>query len=102
MLLAAISIAGLLSMHGLDPAVATVDQVHSTHAAGTDTGINHDAIGLCVFVAAVATIGLASIRRLQHSTRTAYSFLRRRPLIRTGPPAPSGQPLLYRLCVLRP
>lgn len=63
--LAAVSVVGVLSMHGLDPVVASVDQSHSGHESDTETGVHdHAAIGLCVFVAAVATLGLVAIKRL--------------------------------------
>jgi hypothetical protein len=100
--LAAVSVAGLLSMHGFDPVVATVDQAHSSHAADTETGIDdHGAIGLCVFVAAVATLGLAAIKRLQGKETLTSLVYRPRQFTPTQPIMTSGPPLLFRLCVLR-
>ncbi len=98
--LAAVSVVGVLSMHGLDPVVATVDQSHSDHGSDSETGVDaHGAIGLCVFVAAVATLGLAtSPRRVETLASIAYRlgrFTRSQTSMRSGPPLP------YRLCVLR-
>ena len=102
LLVAAVSVVGVLSMHGLDPAVATVDQTHSSHAADTETGVNdHAAIGLCVFVAAVATLGLAAVKRLQSREALANLVYWLGQFIRTQPLMTSGPPLPYRLCVLR-
>ena len=102
LVLAAVSIAGLLSMHGFDPVVTTVDQSHSSHSTEAGTGpTDHAAIGLCVFVVAVVSLGLASIRRLQGLTRGDPSVHRPRPSVQIWPRTASGPPLLHRLCVLR-
>jgi hypothetical protein len=102
LLLVGVAVAGLLSMHGFDPVVVSLDHTahtsHSQPGAGFD---DHSVIGLCVFVVAVATLGLASIRRLQGSKIAAFSAYPPRQLTRTGPLATSGPPLLHRLCVLR-
>lgn len=51
--------------------------------------------------AAVATLGLAAIKRI-HSTESFPNLVYRAgPFTRTGPVPTSGPPLLYRLCVLR-
>lgn len=101
LLLAAMSVAGLLSMHGLNPVVATVDQSHAGHAP-TEAGVaDHGAIGLCIFVAAVAALGLAAIRRLQATEALANLVHRPGRFTFTQPGMTSGPPLLYRLCVLR-
>lgn len=100
--LAAVSVAGLLSMHGFDPVVATVDQAHSSHTSDTETGIDaHGAIGLCVFVVAGATLGIASIRRRQSADTVANLVYRPGQFTPTQPIMTSGPPLLLRLCVLR-
>lgn len=102
LLVAAVSVFGVLSMHGLDPAVATVDLTHSSHTSDSETGVDdHVAIGLCVFVAAVATLGLAAIRRFQSREVLANFVYRHGQLARSQPLTRSGPPLLYRLCVLR-
>lgn len=99
---AAVSVVGVLSMHGLDPVVATVDQTHSSPSSDTETGVDaHGAIGLCVFVAAVATLGLAVIKRLQSSESLANLVYRPEKFTGTQPVTTSGPPLLDRLCVLR-
>lgn len=100
--LAAVSVAGLLSMHGFDPVVATVDQTHSSHSSDTETGVDaHGAIGLCVFVVAVATLGMATIRRLQGAENVSNLVYRPRYFTGTQPVITPGPPLLSRLCVLR-
>lgn len=102
LLLVAVAVAGLLSMHGFDPVVVSVD--HSAHTSHSPPGAgleDHSAIGLCVFVVAVATLGLASIRQLHGSTIAAFSAHPPRQLTQCGPVATSGPPLLHRLCVLR-
>lgn len=102
LLVAAVSVFGVLSMHGLDPAVATVDQTHFSHVSDSETGVDdHAAIGLCVFVAAVATLGLAVMRRLQTREVLVNFIYRHGQFARTQPLITSGPPLLYRLCVLR-
>ena len=99
---AAVSVVGVLSMHGLDPAWATVDQTHSSHTSDTETGVGaYGPIGLCVFVAAVATLGLAAIKWLQNTETLANLVYRPGPFTRTQPVMTSGPPNLYRLCVLR-
>ena len=100
--LAAVSVVEILSMHGFDPVVATVDQHHDSHAPDTETGGDaHAATGLCVFVAAVATLGLAVVKRLQHPASPANFGHPPRRLLRSQTPTLSGPPLLHRLCVLR-
>lgn len=100
--LAAVSVLGVLSMHGFDPVVATVDQTHSSHSSDTETGVDdHGAIGLCVFVFAVATFGLAAIRRLPSAETVANLVYWPGQFTRAQPVTTSGPPLLYRLCVLR-
>ncbi len=102
LLLAAVSVAGLLSMHGLDPVVATVDQAHSAHSADTEAGLNgHGAIGLCVFVAAVTTLCLSSLKRLQSVQSLANLVYLPPQLTPTQPAMTSGPPLPFKLCVLR-
>jgi hypothetical protein len=102
LLVAAVSVVGVLSMHGLDPAVATVDQMHSSHAPDSETGVSdHAAIGLCVFVAVVATLGLAAVKRIQNREALASLVYRQGQFTRTQPLMASGPPLLHRLCVLR-
>jgi len=99
---AAVSVVGVLSMHGLDPAFPTVEQTHASHTSDTETGVDaHGAIGLCVFVAAVATLGLGAIKWLQNTETLANLVYRHGQFTRTQPPMTSGPPLLYRLCVLR-
>lgn len=101
-LLAAVSVVGILSIHGFDPVVATVDQHHGSHAPNTETGGDaHPAIGLCVFVATVATLGMALVERLQHPASPANFGYPPRRLLRSRAPTLSGPPLLRRLCVLR-
>lgn len=99
--LAAVSVVGLLSMHGLDPVVATVDQSNTGHAQAEAGVADHGAVGLCIFVAAVATLGLAAIRRLQSTEALAKLLYRPGHFTFTQPVITSGPSLLHRLCVLR-
>lgn len=99
--LAAVSVAGLLSMHGLDPVVATVGQSHTGHApveAGVD---DHGAVGLCIFVAAVAVLAIARVRRHQSTKALAKPANRPGHFTLARPVMTSGPSLLHRLCVLR-
>ncbi|HEU4319177.1 MAG TPA: hypothetical protein VFS66_03765 [Acidimicrobiia bacterium] len=100
--LAAVSMVGVLSMHGFDPVVATVDQHHGSHASNTETGADaHAAIGLCVFVASVGTLGLALVKRLQNPAGPANFDYPPRRFLRSQTPTMSGPPLLHGLCALR-
>lgn len=99
--LAGLSVAGILSMHGLDPVVATVDQGHASHAQAEARVADHGAAGLCIFVAAVAAVGLAAIKRLHSTEALAKLVWRPGQFTFTHPVMTSGPPLLHRLCVLR-
>lgn len=61
--LAAVAIAGLLSMHGFDSISASVEApTHGSHSADTDPAMaQHGLAGLCVFIA--TTVGLVSLGR---------------------------------------
>lgn len=101
LVLTGVSVAGLLSMHGLDPVMANLAQpAHASHSqpAALDS---HGAIGLCVFVAALTGVALAAARRLVSSTRPASSPFRTTVFATMPVPRASGPPLLHRLCVLR-
>jgi hypothetical protein len=101
LLLVAVAVAGLLSMHGFDPVVVSLDHTEHTNHSQPGAGLeDHSVIGLCVFVVAVA-LGLASIRQLQGSTIAGFSAHPPRQLARLGPLATFGPPLLHKLCVLR-
>jgi hypothetical protein len=93
--LAAVAIAGLLSMHGFDSINASVEApTHGSHSADTEpTMAQHGLAGLCVFIA--TTVGLASLR---HGPRLRFSRLplfphSARPSVRmafySGPPLSS-------------
>lgn len=100
--LAAVSVVGILSMHGFDPVVATADQHHGSRASGIETGgVAHAALGLCVFVAAVAALGLALVKQPQHPASPANLGYPPRRFLRSQAPTLSGPRLPYRLCVLR-
>lgn len=101
-LLAVVSVVGLLSMHGFDPVVTAVDHAPAGHSADSQTGPDgHAVIGLCVFVGAFATLGLALLRGHRRSTSGTSLFLQLRSLARTGPAPAPQPPLLHSLCVLR-
>lgn len=95
------AIAGLLSMHGLDGVVASfVEPSHSSHGPTGDTS-GYETLGICVFVAAIAGLGIAAVglpRRAATTTRYGRTdgryFLRARPSV-------SGVSRLVHLCVLR-
>ncbi|MEX2624243.1 MAG: hypothetical protein WD651_10990 [Acidimicrobiia bacterium] len=103
LILVAVSIAGLLSMHGLDPVVATLDPPTAAgHTADMNTESNHHGVlGLCLFIAVAA--GLASARLNLSRTAASPSRLTHRVPSSEGPSveAKRGPPLFYRLCVLR-
>ena len=102
LVIAAVSIAGLLLMHGGDPVMATVDGAHTTHSSDTGPSMtDHGALGLCVFVAAVAGLGLAWISRGPASATNGSRIHQPKSLARTFLVAASGPSLLHRLCVLR-
>jgi len=101
-LLAVVSVVGLLSMHGFDPVVTAVDRAPAGHSTDSQAGPEgHAVIGLCVFVGAFATLGLALLGGSRHSTSDTPRFLQLRSSVRTGPASTSRPPLLHRLCVLR-
>lgn len=101
--LAAIAVAGLLAMHGLNPAVFESGQASSHGLHGIDTGdeVVHAAVGLCVFTV-VGFIGLALLTspkqggNLRNLPRLHLALLNGP----TGVPA-AGRRLLADLCVLR-
>jgi hypothetical protein len=103
MALAVLSVAGLLSMHGLDTVIASVDHSHAGHSSGADADPDrHGIIGLCLFVTTMTGIAVAigaGLRRLKcpaHFADRIDNFLS--PVRGRGG---SGPPLRYRLCVLR-
>lgn len=59
--LVALAIAGLLSMHGLDPVVATLeDPSYTGHGSDGELVVDvHGVAGLCLFIAATAALALA-------------------------------------------
>jgi hypothetical protein len=101
LLLVSVAVAGLMSMHGFDPAVVSLDHTEHTSHSQPGAGLEDRVIGLCVFVVAVATLGLTLIRRLQGSKVAAISAHTPRQATRTGHLATYGPPILHRLCVLR-
>lgn len=59
----AVAIAGMLSMHGLEGAVVSApEQSHAMHGA-IGSSADHGALGLCLFVAAIAGLGIAVLGR---------------------------------------
>jgi hypothetical protein len=97
LILTGVSIAGLLSMHGLQLVVTTIDQTHASHAQPAD---HHGAIGLCVFVVALTGMGMA-LSKANTTARPARHPHRPASMTPTVVPRTSGPPLLHRLCVLR-
>ncbi|CAN5869148.1 hypothetical protein BH23ACT4_BH23ACT4_16310 [soil metagenome] len=101
--LAAVSIAGLLAMHVLDPVVASIHApTHVSEMPNADAGLDHHGvIGLCLFMTVAAGLALARF----DLTRVAATrpLPGRRARLSAGSKAEirSGPPLFYRLCVLR-
>jgi len=97
----AVAIAGLLSMHGIEVAVVSAsEQSHAIHGV-TGGAADHGALGLCLFVAAIAVLGIAA--RAQSMRGRAYG--RRSDIHRTMPFGSArgiaGRSRLTRLGVLR-
>lgn len=103
LLLVAVAIAGLLSMHGLDPVVATIDApTHPSHTSDADAEVDHHgAIGICLFIAVAAGLVLARLNLRRGAARSPLAA--RRTLLLAGPRAEvqSGPSLFRRWCVLR-
>lgn len=101
--LAATAIAGVLAMHGLNPAVFQLDEVssHDLHSVGGADEVGHAAIGLCVF-AVLGFAGLALVALSQRRDNPTYSP-RFSPTssTRASGPLVAGRQRLADLCVLR-
>lgn len=99
LLLVTVTVAGLLSMHGLDGAATSLAQPdHSGH--GHPGAGGHELLGLCVFVA-VASLGVAAFG-LPRRTQTRARFARNvGPTLIQPSLSVSGRSRLVHLCVLR-
>lgn len=101
--LAAVAIAGLVSMHGLDPTLLQTDPEasHGVHDFHTAEQRVHAAVGLCVFTIA-ASLGLAvasstTMRWRPRILPTRYTGTEANPSV----VAPDARQRLADLCVLR-
>lgn len=101
--LAAVAIAGLLSMHGLDLAALqpALVESHGAHNLGTTGDSLHAAMGICVFAIATS-LGLA-LATSTAQLRGPQILPRWRAANATTSPvsAASGRQRLADLCVLR-
>ncbi len=101
LLLAAVAVAGLLSMHGLDGVIGSLsEQAQSAHGPTGDRG-EDDALRFCVFVAAIAGLGLAAAGLTRRSGPTARFAPSDGFTPTVSVPAVRGRSRLLRLCVLR-
>jgi len=102
LVLPALSIVGLLSMHGLDPVIATIDAPRASHSAeaGSEHSI-HDVLGICLFIALGAGLALAGLDRGRREARSPRSLGRTLQLERDKAEGGPGPPRVHRLCVLR-
>ena len=100
-LLVTVAIGGLLSMHGLDGVVNSLTDTHHTAQAQTDHDPAHSALGICVFVGAIAGLGVAAARLPRRAfTIGAFANLTRISSVSWLPALP-GRTRLSQLCVLR-
>jgi hypothetical protein len=96
-----ISVAGLLSIHGLDGATATItDQAHSTHGQARDS-TPHGVLGICVFVVAMAGLGVAAARAPRQRLIVAVSPRTSALSLDGTSTIADGRSRLAQLCVLR-
>jgi hypothetical protein len=98
LLLVTLALAGLLSMHGFDGAVASL--AGPSHIAAEE-GTGHDALSICVFVLAIAGLGMAILASSPRGRVTgrypgATDSVPGHPV-----PGAGGRSRLTLLCVLR-
>jgi len=101
LLLVTVAIVGLLSMHGLDGAVASLAEPAQSAHGPTADGMGQGTLRICVFVAAIAGLGIAGLRLTKRSM-TSGRFSHANLVIPqfSVPWAPSRSRLIH-LCVLR-
>jgi len=98
LLLVTLVLAGLLSMHGFDGAVASLSE--PSHIA-VEEGTDHEALSICVFVLAIAGLGMALLGssprgRVPGRYPQTSNTVPGRPI-----PSGGGRSRLTLLCVLR-
>jgi hypothetical protein len=88
-------------MHGLDGILSSLDEPRHATQSGDEGNDEHDTLGICLFVAAVAGLGIASVGLSRRGATTP-------PLVKSVGAAPfrprplvSGRSRLAQLCVLR-
>ena len=93
----ALALAGLVSMHGLDGAAASLSEPSHTSA---EESTGHETLGICVFVLAIAGLGMATPSSTPRQRVTGRyrqtETVPRHPLSSGG-----GRSRLILLCVLR-
>jgi hypothetical protein len=101
LLLVTVAIAGLLSMHGFDGAVASF--AAPAHVAHSPTGDaeGHDTLGICLFVTAIVGIGFASLSLLCRAAGPTRSASVVGPIRFEAKTSISGRSRLVQICVLR-
>lgn len=100
--LVAVAIAGLLIMHGVDVATLRMTDADQPASQHDDQSESHGALGVCVFVASIAGIGLAAVAvRRRHPGSPVAVRLTNVPGRRSIWSAPSGRSRLIDLSVLR-
>lgn len=60
LLVVTVAVVGLLSMHGLDGVVVSLREPTQAGHGSTGDSSEHETLGLCVFVAAIAGLGIAT------------------------------------------
>lgn len=101
--LAAASIAGLLTMHGLDPVVASIDApTHASEMSDAEAGLDHHGvIVLCLFITVAAGLALARLDLFRIAATRPLSVRSGRLMAGPTTEIRYGPPLFCRLCVLR-
>jgi hypothetical protein len=101
LLLVTMAVAGVLSMHGLDGAVASLTEPsHSSHGPAGD-GVGHETLGICVFVAAVTCLVIAALgTSLRGGSTARFADIAQLVSARSARVV-AGRSRLIHLCVLR-
>jgi hypothetical protein len=62
LILVSVAVVGLLAMHGFDGAIIGLSSPEGASSYHDDAEGTHGALGLCLFVLSMASLGLAAIR----------------------------------------
>ena len=101
LLLVSVAVAGLLSMHGFDGAVASFAEPAPAAHSPTGDAKGHATLGICLFVAAIAGIGFASLSLLRRAAGPRRSARIMGPIRFEAKTSISGRSRLVQICVLR-